>query len=390
MARGGHSTQPHVNATPLLDARAPVKFSLSMTLEASRRGGITPNHRYTQFLEDMEFCDDAGFTTVLISEHHFMPDAWCPSPLIACAAVAGRTREIRVGSAIVILPLHNPLRVAEDVAVLDVASNGRAVLGVGQGYRPGEFEAFGVRFEERTSRFVESLDLLPRFWTEEHVTHDGKHFAFHDLNVTPKPVQQPHPPIWVGADTEPAIRRIGRRGLTYYFGNMAPLPLLERRKATYDQGLADGGHAPPPDRPLMRELYVSDSFDQAWKEAGEYFLFNYRDELIGLGYGVPAPDGTYVTDVNDPLFEPRNLVRDRIIIGSPDDCIREIERCRDILGTTEFFFRIYHHDLPARLIRRSLELFTAEVMPYFADGASTRQPAQNLANPPTSQGSWGN
>jgi alkanesulfonate monooxygenase SsuD/methylene tetrahydromethanopterin reductase-like flavin-dependent oxidoreductase (luciferase family) len=145
----------------------------------------------------------AGFDSIWLGEHHNNPVLY-PAPLIGLAAVASRTRRIRLGTGVLLLPLYHPMMVAEEGAMVDVISGGRLILGVGAGYAPEEFAAFGQSLKERGSRMEESASLLHRLWTETNVTHHGKNYRVDDATVAPRPVQQPRPPIWFGAWAKPA------------------------------------------------------------------------------------------------------------------------------------------------------------------------------------------
>src|SRR5688500_12889307 len=146
---------------------------------------------------ECERAEAVGFDSVWLGEHHDHSLLY-PSPLLGLAAIASRTRRIGLGTAVLLLPLHHPLTVAEEGAMVDVLSGGRLILGVGAGYAPEEFAAFGVSIRERGSRMDEAAALIQRLWTEEKVTHEGRHYRIGGATVTPRPVQRPRPPIWFG------------------------------------------------------------------------------------------------------------------------------------------------------------------------------------------------
>src|SRR5712691_5253512 len=150
------------------------------------------------FEETIRQCVDAeaaGFESIWLGEHHNNP-VLSPAPLLRLAAIAARTRSVRLGTGVLLLPLYHPLAMAEEAATVDVISGGRLILGLGVGYAPEEFAAFGVPLKERGSRMDEAVALIHRLWSEEKVTHDGRHFHLANATVAPRPVQKPRPPIW--------------------------------------------------------------------------------------------------------------------------------------------------------------------------------------------------
>ncbi len=168
--------------------------------------GLSPlqgQARFEETLRECERAEAAGFDSIWLGEHHNNPVLY-PAPLIGLTAVASRTHSIRLGTGVLLLPLYHPVMVAEEGAMVDMISGGRLILGIGAGYAPEEFAAFGYSLKERGSRLEEGASLLLRLWTEENVTHHGKHYRVDNATVAPRPVQRPRPPIWFGAWAEPA------------------------------------------------------------------------------------------------------------------------------------------------------------------------------------------
>lgn len=167
---------------------------------------------YRETLATVRLAEQLGYDDVWLSEHHFMPDGYCPSPLTVSAAIAAQTTRVRIGQALLLLPLHNPLRIAEDGATVDVLSGGRFLLGVGVGYRPQEFDGFGIDIRTRGQRLEEAVQVIDQAWTTGRVDFDGRHYQVRGLEIRPRPVQQPRPPIWIGGLTQPAVARAARLG----------------------------------------------------------------------------------------------------------------------------------------------------------------------------------
>src|SRR5258708_1509035 len=167
---------------------------------------------YAETLDQIAWGENHGFDDVWLSEHHFIEDGYLPSILPLAAAVAARTKRIRISSGVLLVPFHNPVRLAEDIAVVDVISGGGLELGVGVGFQHEEFEGFGVPFKERGARTNQSLEIIRRLLSGETVTFKSEFFDFKNVKVTPQPIQKPHPPVWLGGFTPAALRRAARYG----------------------------------------------------------------------------------------------------------------------------------------------------------------------------------
>ena len=171
---------------------------------------------YQETLEQVAWADSLGFDSVWLSEHHFTDDGYLPALFPMLAALATRTSHMRLGTAVLLAPLHHPLRLAEDAAVVDVLSGGRLELSVAPGYRAEEFALLGVRRAERGRRTDETIEIVKAAWRAQRFSYRGSCFRFEDVVVTPPPLQRPHPPIWVGGSSQAAARRAARHGCHFF------------------------------------------------------------------------------------------------------------------------------------------------------------------------------
>src|SRR3989475_9331442 len=234
--------------------------------------GLSPLQGQASFedtLRECERAEAAGFDSIWLGEHHNNPVLY-PTPLVRLAAIAGRTRKFRLGTAVLLLPLYHPLAVAEEAAMVDVISRGRLILGVGAGYAPEEFAAFGVSIKERGSRLDEAVPLIQRLWTEDAVSHEGRHYRIEGATLRPRPVQRPRPPLWFAGWVEPAIRRAGRLGDAWLGGPSAKLDEVAACVRLYREARSEAGR----DREaggvaLIRYLFVAESEARARAIAGE-------------------------------------------------------------------------------------------------------------------------
>ena len=315
-------------------------------------------------IEQVVLAEELGFDTVLISEHHLVDNGYFPSVITFCGALATRTSRIRLGTGVVLLPLHHPLKVAEETAVVDNLSKGRFVLGLGVGYRQEEFDAFGVPMKERGARLAEGTPLVRRLLSEENVTHEGRFWNLKDVTMTPRPVQKPCPPIWLAAKQEVAVRRAAREAEEWFADPVTPLSILKDRVADYKDELGKvGKRFEDFEFPLMREAFVADSTEQAWEDARDGVLHNYR-EYLQWGH-LQDEEGREVREFDQAL----ETLRKRFIIGSPEDVIRESERYSKELGTSNLVFRMQFPGTPHDKVMKAIRLIGEEVMPHFAGKA---------------------
>jgi len=263
---------------------------------------------------------------------------------------------MRVGATVLLLPLLNPVDVAEQVATLDVICEGRFIFGAGLGYRDEEFEAFGAQAKERVPRFTESLELIKRLWTEDRVTHHGRFFHLTKARMALRPVQKPYPPVWFAANNDAAVERSARLADAWVINPHARLDVLERHMALYKKAREAAGKSMPAEMPIIKELYVAPDRRAAVQECRPFLEAKYK-AYGSWGQDKALPEG----DSFDVGFD--ELVRDRFIIGDPDDCVREIRRYASALGANCFIFRIQWPGMEQAKVLRSIELLATRVFP---------------------------
>ena len=196
---------------------------------------------YARALERIEIIDRTGYDAVWLAEHHFSSFSVCPSVHMVGTLAAARTHRLRIGTAVSLAPFYHPLRLAEEVALLDVLSGGRVNWGAGRGFARVEFTAFGVPPEESASRFRETVEIVLRAWSDERLSFSGQHFRFDDVEVLPKPAQLPHPPVWMAASSEAAIDWAARSGFSILMDPHSSGPEIGRKRRFYAEKLAAAG-----------------------------------------------------------------------------------------------------------------------------------------------------
>jgi alkanesulfonate monooxygenase SsuD/methylene tetrahydromethanopterin reductase-like flavin-dependent oxidoreductase (luciferase family) len=340
-----------------------------------------PGHAHADIirreLEQVEWTEELGFDEVWFTEHHFIDYGLSVDPATLLSAAASRTRRIRVGLAAAILPFHHPLRLAEQMALVDIISNGRLDVGVGRGNRPAEFAGYRVPQQESRERFDETVEVMQAAWTQERVSFHGRFFDLDGVRVIPKPVQQPHPPLYQVCVTKDGIENTALRGWpmlnSVLFG---PADQLVGNRDTYVATLEKSGRGADEIRALLgrwgvsRQIYVADSDRQALadtREAELWYQESFRRFVI--------PDR--IEDAH-PSLQPgframaerlakitwEGLVAETLAFGSPDTVARHIEYMRS-LGVGQVLCWMNFGGLAQDKIRRSMELFARDVMPRF-------------------------
>ena len=226
----------------------------------------SPQQHFSDLLRYVEAAQRNGFTYLAIGQHFLYGELrWLqPVPLFARLA-AEVDPHVRLVPQIIIAPLYHPVMLAEEIATLDIVTEGRLVFGAGGGYRPEEFDYLDVPYKERGARFDESLHLMTNLWTQETVNHEGRFWQLHDVHPHIQPVQQPYPPIWIGAHAEAGVRRAGRYGDAYACPPETPVPEVARRYAIVRDMFAQRGKAFGP-QPLRRNVQVADTAQEAMVE----------------------------------------------------------------------------------------------------------------------------
>jgi alkanesulfonate monooxygenase SsuD/methylene tetrahydromethanopterin reductase-like flavin-dependent oxidoreductase (luciferase family) len=341
--------------------------------------GLTHADVVHRELEQMEWTEELGFDQIWLTEHHFIDYGLAVDPASLASAAASRTRRVRIGLAAAILPFHHPLRLAEQMALIDIISKGRLDVGVGRGKRPAEFKGYHVPQQENRERFDEAVDVILKAWTEERFSHEGRFFTIGETRVIPKPWQRPHPPVYQVCGSDDGIESSAARGWPMLNSLLTgPVDQLVKRRDSYLTALRKHGRTEAEIAALMkdwgvsRQIYVAATDAQALAEAKDAEMW-YQDSL--RRFQVPER----IEDAH-PSLQPgfraaaerfkkvtwEGLVAETVAFGSPDTVARHIQAMRD-MGIGHVLCWMNFGGLPQDKIRRSLELFAREVMPHFRD-----------------------
>jgi alkanesulfonate monooxygenase SsuD/methylene tetrahydromethanopterin reductase-like flavin-dependent oxidoreductase (luciferase family) len=320
---------------------------------------------YARGIEIAQAAEALGFNNVWLAEHHFSTYGYLARPTQLATYIAAKTTRLRVGTAVIVVPLHHPLIVAEEIATLDLLAGGRVDIGLGRGYQHYEFERLGLELDTARTRWEESVDIILKALEGKPFTYDGKIFKVPETTIFPQPLQRPHPPIWVTAQSPESIEATVRRSFNVLTGGFGvPIERMAEFRRLFDRLVAEAKPPHPLKVGVQRAVYVTDSVADA-RAAAEEARWNMRVTLSlrnryervenGRAIPVPAPKEPETDDLLDRF----------LVIGTPDTCIRQIKRVQELVGITHFNCSFWFGDLAQARVLRSMELFAKDVMPAF-------------------------
>jgi len=326
------------------------------------------------FAQSFELVDAAeawGLDAMWLAELHFAPDrSVLASPLILAAAIAQRTRRMKIGTAVQVLPLCHPLRLAEEAATVDQISDGRLIFGVGRSGFPRAYSGYGVRYDESRDRFQESLEVILKAWTERGFSHQGKYYTFENLTVVPQPYQKPHPPIWVAATTQDTFPLIGGMGLSLVTGLRGfDIPEARRHLAAYRAARRAAGHPGDGNVYVRMPVYVADTAEGGLREPEESTMRSYRRLAENMAQSVEALGTTAAEERAERAARLAQVtydevLRDRVAYGTPDMVVDRLRQLRDELGLSGVIAETnVGGRIPLERVLRSIHLYAEEVAP---------------------------
>ena len=334
--------------------------------------GFTEQEVIKNQMELMVESERLGFDSVWPAEHHFSEYGYCASPQVSLAAVAARTNKIRLASGIVVLPFHEPVRVAEDFAFLDLMSDGRVNLGVGRGYQPMEYKGFGVDQTKSREIFDEAMQVIHKAWTEERFSFHGKHFNYDDLCVRPKPLQQPHPPVYMAVLSPESFALAGRYGynvlMSTAFGMTAEA--AAEGEIAYRKGRVEGGHDPDAGKVAnLFMIYPGKTMEEARATFGPRVVWYHRT----IAKYVAPPQGQIDVKGYDGYGEARDRAASiefedlveggTVICGDVEHCIEKATAMAELFKFDEFLCWTRMGGLENDKVLGAMELLGSEVIP---------------------------
>lgn len=328
------------------------------------RPHTTQAEAFDESFKQVEAAEHLGMDAVWLAEHHFSPErSVLASPLVIASSIATRTNRIRIGQAVQVLPLTNPLRVAEEAATVDHISKGRFDFGIGRSGLTRYYQGYNVPYAESRPRFLEALDVIRKAWGSEQFSHAGTHFTFHEVTAVPKPYQQPHPPIRVALASVDTFTLVGGWGYPIFISANTPIPQLQERLALYHQARREAGHQGPGDIALRIPAYLADTMAQARSEPEESARHAIRyavEELAGTAGSQEVAERMQRL-ANTPY---EDILKQRVMFGTPEAVVDRLQMYRDALGVTSVVLEMnYGGRIPYDRVLHSIRLLTSKVMP---------------------------
>jgi alkanesulfonate monooxygenase SsuD/methylene tetrahydromethanopterin reductase-like flavin-dependent oxidoreductase (luciferase family) len=338
-------------------------------IEFPCREGMAESEAFDECFGLVDEAEACGVDSLWLAEYHFSAISVLSSPITIASAIAARTRRIRIGLAVVLLPLGHPIRFAEDIATLDHISQGRVECGVGRGTFPDTHDGFNSPYAESRERFDEYLEVILKSWTTERFSFTGKYYQCENLYVRPKPVQKPHPPIRIGITSEETFPHIGRMGYPIIINPSRVFSLAELGPyiQQYRQAWKEAGHAGTPQVGLRVPLYVAETVERAYEEPKASTL----GAVQGLGNRVAdsAPRAGTTGDWNAQAERLRRMgyddwLREKVVYGVPEAVVDRLQQLREELDLTQLLYEInYGRQIPYELQLKNLRLINERVIP---------------------------
>jgi alkanesulfonate monooxygenase SsuD/methylene tetrahydromethanopterin reductase-like flavin-dependent oxidoreductase (luciferase family) len=350
-----------------------MKFGLFHSIQLPDPG--KQQQYYQDALDQVLWAEQLGYESVWLTEHHFTRHGIVSASLAVLAYLAGVTHSIRLATAVTVLPFHNPIQLAEAAATVDVLSNGRLDLGVGRGYQWGEFHRLNLPMAEADRRFQESLQVLTTAWTAtDPFEHQGEFWTFHDMTVHPKPVQMPHPPVWVAASSPSSMDRIARNHWHLLIGQGLTLQQVGEQVAYFRQAVEKARGVYDPYRvKVARAMYTAPTPEQARREAEAPFMWF---KMTADEVSAPPQRRTDLLPDNfaryrrrfasEASFNYQDMVDRVILFGSPEQVAERVEALRQA-GVESLILFVNFGGIDSQKVKDSLELFATEVMPRFKE-----------------------
>jgi alkanesulfonate monooxygenase SsuD/methylene tetrahydromethanopterin reductase-like flavin-dependent oxidoreductase (luciferase family) len=334
---------------------ADMQFGLMM--RAQFPPGDDMRARFGELVEQARLANALGYASITKGMHYSAAPWRDLQQFPFLSRIMAEAPALRLNFGLVLLSLHKPLDIAEQIATVDVMSGGKAIFGAALGYRDVEYLAFGTTRKARVKRFEENLEAIKRLWTEDAVDKVGSHFTLEGASPGTKPLQKPHPPIWIGANADPAIRRAARLGDCWYVNPHNRIDTIVRQVEVYRRALDECGKPFPREFPARREVFVAPSRAEAIRLCAPYLSAKYRTyNQWGQGQAMPEGDNDLGADFDD-------LLRDRFLLGSPDEVAEQMLALQRATGINHLIMSVQWPGMPQSLVLDELHMLAEEVFP---------------------------
>ena len=348
-------------------------MDVGLFLTFDRHRNMTESEAFEQAFSEIDLAEDVGLHSVWLAEMHFAGDrSVLASPLVVASAIAARTKQLRMGTAVQVLPLTNPVRLAEEVATLDHISQGRFEFGIGRSGLARSYVGYNIPYAESQGRFYECLDILLKAWTEDAFSYEGEFYNYHNVAVSPKPYQQPYPPIRMAAGSNETYPMVGRMGLPIFLSlRTVSIEDLQMSVSDYKKAWREAGQPGEPNLALRIPVYVADNMEDALSEPEEGIMGFFRN----LGQMV-VQSGSQGRELNDERSQRANrlaeisydeVLSEKVAFGTPDVVVERLERLREELGLSLVIGEVSTGlRLPPDRVLSSIRLLGEQVAPHLS------------------------
>lgn len=328
------------------------------------RKGMTQAEAFEESFNQVETAEEMGIDSIWLAEIHFSPDrSVLASPLIIATGIAARTSRIRVGLAVQVLPLTNPLRIAEEAATVDHISRGRFDFGIGRSGSTKFYQSYNVPYSESRPRFLEALEVIMKAWGEEQFSHEGEYYSFYNVNAVPKPYQKPYPPTRIAAASADTFPMCGTSGYPIFVSTNTPQ--VKERVVEYRRTWQEAGHPGSPDVVLRVPAYVAATAEQARSEPEASTMQQIRYVARELSESAPSQEAAERLRRMAALPYDE-ILKQRVMYGTPEAVVERIQEYDEELGISGLVLEMnYGGQIPYERVISSMRLLTEKVMPNF-------------------------
>ena len=347
-------------------------MEFGLFVEFPSREGTTQAQIFKDSMELIQAAEDSGSERIWLAEYHFDPGrSDLSAPVTVAGAVAARTKKVKIGLAVHVLPLRNPVQIAEEIATLDHLSDGRLDFGIGRAAFPRIYQGYGFDYSESRDRFDECLEIILRSWTEERFSFKGKFYQYDDLCVVPKPLQKPHPPIRIGATSEDTFELVGRMGYPIFINPSRVTTLLDLKPlvAEFHQAREKAGHTGQVDVGLRVPVYVAETKEKAYSEPKESTMFqmqrliNVITQSIGEA-GISAGDDRAAQAERLKAMTYEDVLANTVVYGTPESVVERLQQLQEELGLTQVIYEVnFGCNVPLEHQIKAVQLINEQVAP---------------------------
>jgi alkanesulfonate monooxygenase SsuD/methylene tetrahydromethanopterin reductase-like flavin-dependent oxidoreductase (luciferase family) len=346
-------------------------MDIGIFMEFENRQGQTQPEAFRAGFDLVAAAETWGLDCVWLSEMHFNPvRSVLAAPIVVASAIAARTQRLHVGMAVQVLPLNNPLRIAEEAATVDQISEGRFRFGIGRSGSTRAYDKYGIPYSESQERFQEALEIIVEAWKGEPFSYQGKYYQFEDATVSPRPYQQPHPPLRMAANSESTFIHVGQMGMPIFVGLRGlDIPELRTRLQTYRQAWREAGHPGNGDVSLRIPLYIGTTEQGALEEPYDSITYYFNRQanmtLSGIGRAGTGPVERRQRQAERlATLTYDDVLSTKVAFGTSAGLIDRLTQLREELGLQGIVAELNAGGMiPYEQVKRSLRLLTHEVMP---------------------------